>query len=412
MTGRLGIDFGTSNTAVALADGARARLIPLGGGAVSIPTAIFLDYDAREMLFGADAVAALIAGRHGRFMRALKRVLGTSLMREPRQLLNRRTTLLEVVAEFLASIRMQAEAATGQRFRRVLSGRPVRFHAADPDRDLRAEADLAECYRLAGFTEIDFMHEPEAAALTDAGAGEGLGLVVDIGGGTSDFTVFRQRGGRIEVVASHGERIGGTDFDKALSLAHVMPLLGLGTRLRAAFGPDLHVAPVGLFHDLATWEKIAFLYSADTRRAAGEMAKVAEEPAKFARLVEVLEMELGHDIAFAVEAAKIAANTGTGEINLDVVESGLRLGITRDDLAADLAPFARQIGAGATTTLALAGVRPEQIDRVVFVGGSSLLHSVQAAMLRQFPQARMVQAEAFAAVAKGLALAARAQDRG
>jgi hypothetical chaperone protein len=239
-----------------------------------------------------------------------------------------------------------------------------------------------------------------------------LGLVVDIGGGTSDFTVFRQQGGRIEVVASHGERIGGTDFDKALSLAHVMPLLGLGTRLRAAFGPDLHVAPVGLFHDLATWEKIAFLYSADTRRAAGEMAKVAEEPAKFARLVEVLEMELGHDIAFAVEAAKIAANTGTGEINLDVVESGLRLGITRDDLAADLAPFARQIGAGATTTLALAGVLPAQIDRVVFVGGSSLLHSVQAAMQRQFPQARMVQAEAFAAVAKGLALAARAQDRG
>jgi len=136
MTGRLGIDFGTSNTAVALADGARARLIPLGGGAVSIPTAIFLDYDAREMLFGADAVAALIAGRHGRFMRALKRVLGTSLMREPRQLLNRRTTLLEVVAEFLASITDELAV-----HRLPRHGRDVDFHGEAAGRQSRKTAD-------------------------------------------------------------------------------------------------------------------------------------------------------------------------------------------------------------------------------------------------------------------------------
>ena len=156
------------------------------------------------------------------------------------------------------------------------------------------------------------MPEPEAAALASKSrlrAGD-VGLVVDIGGGTSDFTVFRDSAGEnIEILSSHGVRLGGTDFERRLSLDHVMPLLGMGTEIRHAFGDQTHPAPRALFIDLATWQKIPFLYAPEPRRDAADLAKFAVEPALLDRLVTVLDMEVGHDIAFAVEAGKISANT-------------------------------------------------------------------------------------------------------
>ena len=180
----LAIDFGTSNTAAAVLDHGVPRIIPLEGGAETLPTAVFLDYDARRILVGRAAVEALIDGREGRFMRALKSVLGTALMRETRQMLNERMTLIDLVGRFPAEVKARAEAMTGQRFDSALSGRPVHFHD-DPRRDAQALDDLRECYAAAGFSHVEFLAEPEAAALS-SGAGEGLGLVIDIGGGTTD----------------------------------------------------------------------------------------------------------------------------------------------------------------------------------------------------------------------------------
>lgn len=404
----LGIDFGTSNTAAAVAAGGRPFVIPLENGREIVPTAVFLDYAARDMLFGNAAVTALTSGREGRFMRALKRVLGTPVMREPRQLLNRRMTLIEVVAAFLSEIREKTGAVTGLDFTHALSGRPVLFHA-DPARDRAAEADLADCYRAAGFAGVDFLFEPEAAALA-AGPEGGLGLVVDIGGGTSDFTLFREEGG-MRVLASRGLRIGGTDFDRALSLAHAMPELGLGGLLRAMFGDQRTEAPVALFHDLATWEKIAFLYTPETRRAAADMMRVAVDPAPFRRLCAVLRDETGHDIAFAVERAKIAANGGTGgRIDLSVAEPGLTRPLPRAALDAAVAPHAAAIAEHALATVAAGGAAPDEVARVVMVGGSGLMGAVRAGIAAAFPDAGIVQAGAFSAVAEGLGLAAAARD--
>lgn len=409
MTTWLGVDFGTSNTAAAvLADG-QPQIIALESGKETVPTAMFLDFSRREILFGNPAVAALIEGREGRFMRALKRVLGTPLMHEPRQLLNKRMTLLELVAAFLSQLKTMAETETGHSFDAVLSGRPVHFHDNNPARDAAAQEDLAACYKLAGFSRVEFMFEPEAAARA-AGAPDGLGLVVDIGGGTSDFTLFHAAAGKLEVLANHGIRIGGTDFDRTISLAKVMPLLGHGTDLKSEFGSKLHTAPVGLFHDLATWEKIAFLYSPENRRAATSMQRAATQPELFARLTEVLLAELGHEAAFAVEAGKIEANGGAGAINLSVIEPGLKSQLTRDDMNGLLSPYSTRIGKGAEATLAQAGLTPSALRSVVFTGGSSLLGAVHSQMKQLFPQAQIVEAGAFSAVAAGLALAAADMD--
>lgn len=402
----LGVDFGTSNTAAAVFDGDRPRIILLEPGQKTLPTAVFLDYAARRTLHGRGAVQAMIDGRYGRFMRSLKSILGTPLARERRQFLNEKLTLLDIVARFLAEIRQRAEDETGARIDRVVAGRPVHFHSADADRDRQAAADLTECYRMAGFCDIRLMPEPEAAALA-AGPGEGIGLIVDIGGGTSDFTLFRRTGDAIAVIGSHGVRIGGTDFDRALNLAHAMPLLGLGGELKNELGPGRNDVPPALFHELASWEKIAFVYGPEALRDARRMARLAVDPARLSRLVTVLETELGHDIAFAVEAAKIAANRdGQAEVQLDMIEMGLRPLIGPGMLTADLWPMAARIGEAARETLARVGLTPEQVDRVIFVGGSSLVQTIDQLMRATFPKAQFEYSEVFTAVVDGLAIAA------
>lgn len=401
----LGIDFGTSNTAAAVFENNQARIISLEPGKQTLPTAIFLDYARRETLFGSDAVRAMIDGRHGRFMRSLKSILGTPLARERRQFLNEKLTLLEIIARFLSEVRQRAENDTGATITHVVSGRPVHFHSHAPERDHQAQLDLQECYRLAGFSHVQFVLEPEAAALA-AKPSDGISLIVDIGGGTSDFTLFRSNAATLEIVASHGTRIGGTDFDRAISLSQVMPLLGMGGELRNELGSGRNDVPPALYNDLASWEKIAFVYSPETLRDAKRMVKLAVAPDRMKRLLTVLEMELGHDIAFAVEAAKIAANSqGSGSILLDQIEPGLRPILFQTDLLAALWPFVSQIGAAARDTLEIAQLSPEQVDRVIFVGGSSLIGIVDQLMRAVFPQAQFEYSEVFTAVVEGLAVA-------
>jgi hypothetical chaperone protein len=387
-------------------------LIPLEADAQTLPTAVFFDFAAGQMVVGERASAALLAGDEGRYMRGLKSLLGTRLMRESRMLLGERLDFIDIVARFLAELKARAEAATGFQFDRALSGRPVRFHSADARRDTQALLDQTESYRRAGFAEVRFMNEPEAAALANREvlAPGDLALIVDIGGGTSDFTLFRQKGtAEIDILASHGVRIGGTDFDRHLSIGRVMPQLGMGSPIRHAFGDDTHIAPNAIFNDLATWAKIPFLYGPDTRKAAAELEKFAVHPKRLGRLVRVLEDELGHDLAFAVEAGKIMANTpGVADpvVKVGMLKPGATLPLPADWMTARLAPLADEIGAAASDAMATAGVAPEQVDKVIFVGGSSLMQVVENALRMRLPNAEIHRGAALTAIVDGLAIGA------
>ena len=405
----LGIDFGTSNTGAAYLLNGKPHLIELAPGRTSFPTTFFFDYETRITLMGHAANQALLDGDDGRFMRALKRVLGTTLMHQPRQILNKRVTFIDIIARFLHHVKTQAETKAGLTFDRVVSGRPVVFHAMGDPREAQAEADLHACYIAAGFKDVVFVDEPEAAAIASGAlenAGE-VGLIVDIGGGTSDFSVFRSNNTGVEILANHGVRVGGTDFDRAISIDRVMPLLGKGGALRKTMGTGTTPVPRAVFNDLATWEKIPFLYTAQTRRLIDDMLQLAIEPEKLGRLAAVLEHELGHEVAFAVEQGKIAANAGDymSLIALNQIEKGLSAPLTADALGSVLAPYAKTLLVTAQETLDLAGLNAMQINRVVYVGGSSLMNMVTQTMKMRFPDAQHTFTEVFSAVADGLALA-------
>lgn len=407
----LAIDFGTSNSAAAILHDGVVRRIPLENGHDTLPTAVFFPAHGGEMRIGSAAAEALVVGAEGRYMRALKSVLGTALVHEPRLIGGKRRSVADVIAAYLTQLRLRAEAMTGGRITRALSGRPVHFHSANPARDAQAEADLRACYLAAGFEEVAFLPEPEAAALASHGLGApgALGLVVDIGGGTSDFSIFRSLGPgqRPEILANHGIRLGGTDFDHAVSMAHVMPHLGLGGALRREMGAGLLPVPQAIYVDLATWAKIPFLYAPEVRRQVAGMVKLAEDRRAMERLATVLTEELGHEIAFAVERGKIAANgaAGTGRIALGSVEPGLSAAVSAASLDACLGPARAALRTAMAETLAQAQVERSQIAALVLVGGASLMGFVAEEAQALCPKASLRRAEAFTAVVDGLALA-------
>lgn len=404
----LAVDFGTSNSAAAMLFSGAARRIPIEDGADTLPTAVFFPEDGGAMRIGRAAQAALIDAEEGRYMRALKSILGTELFHQSRLIEGKRRTLAEIVTAFLVALKTRAETETGLGFSSVLSGRPVHFHSDDAEKDRRAEEDLRGCYLAAGFDEVTFLPEPEAAAWACREmTGDGLGLIVDIGGGTSDFSVFRASGVGIEILANHGIRLGGTDFDQRISVAHVMPLLGQGGQVTRTFGEGLLPLPSAIYQDLATWPKIPFLYNRDTERLVEDLLVHAVEPDKVGRLKSVIEEHLGHEMAFAVEAGKIAANgdDGRADISLGFVEKGLATPITKGSMNGALGEFRDKLRAAVYQTLMQAQVAPMQIDTIVLVGGSSLMQIVQEDVQAICTSAKVEMSEAFTAVVDGLALA-------
>lgn len=410
MTGPvLAIDFGTSNSAAAVMLEGNLTRIPLEGSAATLPTAVFFPAKGGAMKIGEAASDALIDGEEGRYMRALKSVLGTPLLHEPRLIGGKRRSVAQIITAFLAEVKARAEAQSGLRFTRALSGRPVHFHSNAPERDAQAEADLRACYLEAGFEAVDFMYEPEAAAhaCQSMGDSSALGLIVDIGGGTSDFSVYRAGAGGVEIIASHGVRLGGTDFDHAVSMHHAMPLLGLGGQLKRSFGEGLLPVPNGIYVDLSTWAMIPFLYTRETERLVEDMVRHAVEPEKMRRLASVIEDQSGHDLAFAVERGKIAANAAKPDaaVAMSMIERGLEARITPGSLNAALAVYRQELRQALWQVLMKAGVAPGAIGTVVLVGGSSLLGLVAEEARDVCPGAVLHRSEVFTAVVDGLALA-------
>ena len=407
----LAIDFGTSNSAVAVFDNGVIKRLQMEDGSDTLPTAIFFDFSTGETRIGTPANDLLMSGAEGRYMRSLKRVLGTSLMREKRPLMGKYINFFDIIGGFLSELKIRAERIEGRTFPYALSGRPVRFHD-DPEKDRQAEADLRECYRRAGFHEVEFMFEPEAASLANNVLDKdfSLGLIVDIGGGTSDFSVFRSKAEAdhsVEILVSYGERFGGTDFDKTLNVNHFMPLLGKGAPLRRVFGSGTASAPVSLYNDLATWEKIPFMYTPETLRIAKDLERHALERPPFKRLVDVLEYELAHELSMSAEGAKIAVNNAreTIAVDLGLIEKGMEVAISPADLQQMMENHHDRIIGAVDETLTLATCKPDEITDVIFVGGSSLMGFVVNALTETFPKAEFHTSAVFTAVVDGLAIA-------
>lgn len=409
------IDFGTSNSAVAVPDAAgQMHLVDLEPGQRTMPTAVFYfsegphDADGPPRAFGRAAVAAYVEGHDGRLMRSMKSILGSALIEQTTDVGGGRgAKYSDIVSGYLKRLRRLAGEPE-----RVVLGRPVFFVDGEPERDAAAQAQLAACARAVGFQDVQFQYEPIAAAFDfeQQTAREQIVLVADIGGGTSDFSIVRvgpERMARLarrdDILASHGIHIAGTDFDRHIELAGILQAFGY-----RATGPSGREVPSGLYFDLATWHLINTCYAPLRVAEWRGMKSWFSDVRQHARLMTVLEERLGHELAARAEGAKIAVSGGADTtVDLDHVERGLTLPLTEKTAVDALRSDLDRIIATAHETAALAGLRADQIDALYFTGGSTGLRLLVDGMAAGFPQAARVTGDRFASVATGLGLHAR-----
>jgi hypothetical chaperone protein len=426
------IDFGTSNSAVAIPGASGMQLVALepefGERGRTMPTAVLYlaegpDLQNLPRLHGRAATRAYVEGTEGRLMRSMKSALGSALMDQRTDIGAGRTVAFgDVIASFLLHLRQAAQASAGHEINRVVLGRPVFFVDDDPARDAQAEAALREAARSIGFTEVQFQYEPIAAAFhyeerTDR---EEIVLVADIGGGTSDFSVVRvgpERRSRIDrrddILASHGVHVAGTDFDRQVELARIMPELGYGSHGPARAGRAPLQVPSGLYFDLSTWHLINSVYRPQRIAEVRALRTLYAEPAHHARLMNVLRHRLGHALAGLAEDAKIAVSQGGAtDVDLFEVERGLLVEVSESQVLAAIESELQKIVAAAHETVRLAGLGKREIDALYFTGGSTGFRMMAERLAQAFPDARPVHGDRLASVATGLALHARRRFAG
>jgi hypothetical chaperone protein len=418
------IDFGTSNSAVALpVPGGQVRLLALEAGFATMPTAVFYRADGpawaepvRE--YGRAAVAAYVDGLDGRLMRSMKSVLGSPLAQQTTDVGGGRgVRYTDIVAGYLRHLLGLAQQDAGQAIERAVLGRPVFFVDGDPARDAQAQAALLAAAQAAGLREVHFQFEPIAAALDHERSldREELVLVADIGGGTSDFSLVRvgparrmRADRRDDILANHGVHVAGTDFDRHVELAAIMPLLGYRALGPSRGGERAREVPSAIYFDLCTWHLINTAYAPARLAELRQMRGYYAQPRHHARLMTVLEERLGHALAAAAEQAKIdAALHGHAQIDLSALEPGLASALSEGEAAQVIEADCARIEQAAREAARLAGVAPQQVDALYFTGGSTGLAPLVERIAGCFPQARRAQGDRFASVARGLGEHAR-----
>ena len=424
--GFVAIDFGTSNSAVALPrpEGG-VRLVALESGQPTMPTAVFYRADTppqqldAERLYGRAAIAAYVEGVDGRLMRSMKSILGSNLLDQGTDIGGGRAVRYrDVVVGYLRHLKARAEAEAGHAVSRAVLGRPVFFVDDEPARDAQAQAALEAAARQAGFKELQFQYEPIAAALDyeNTVQQERLVLVADIGGGTSDFSLVRvgpKRRGRAErrddILANHGVHLAGTDFDRHVELACILPLLGYRTLRPAKKGEAPREVPSAVYFDLATWHLINTVYAPARLAELRSMKSWYAEARHHARLMATVEERLGHALAAAAERAKIdVALHGHADIDLSALEAHLRSALQETEAAAAIETDLERIVHAALETARQGGIAPAQVQALYFTGGSTGLTPLVDRIAACFPAAERVRGDRFASVATGLGLHARA----
>lgn len=412
------MDFGTSNSTFAVARGnTPARLLPLEEGRPTIPSAIFFSFETDSVYFGRQAVNEYVAGGDGRLMRSIKSVLGTALFADTTRVKRDSLAFSDILGFFIAELKRRAEAALGEAVDDIVCGRPVRFVDDDDAADALAQRQLEAAVRAQGYRQVEFQFEPIAAALDyeQRVTGEELALVADIGGGTSDFTVIRvspQRARatdrRSDILATGGVHVGGTDFDRLLSLRKVMPLLGYGTETADGKRP----LPSAPYYDLATWHRINRLYNARTVAELRSTVREARFPELAAMMLAIVEDRAGHRLAGRVEEAKIALSEADfNEFRFFTRDVPLTTTISLAELGRAIEGATSAIATTIEATVRSAGVTGADINTLILTGGSTKVPAVARVLRELFPRARAVETDAFGSVGLGLALDAARRFR-
>ena len=404
-----GIDFGTSNSSIALATEESVRLVPTENDHNTIPSAMFFLRKDNAAFFGREAINLFLKKTPGRLMRSLKRVLGTSIMNQGTMVNGEIMKFDQIIANYLNVLKEKAEAEAGKVIEAVTMGRPVHFIDNNTEADRKAEAELAIIAKKIGFKHVSFQFEPIAAAFAHEQkiSNEKLAMVVDLGGGTSDFSVIKlsnkycKKADRSDdILANTGIRIGGNEFDKDLSLAAIMPLIGY----RSTYGEKKLEVPLYHYHDLSEWSKVNSLYTIRIISQVKQLLFESHEKEKYRRLLKILHDESGHSLLATTEEAKIAlTDSKSYKASFDFLETGLTSEINQDIFNNAIEGRIEKIRETSIDCLKKATIKKEEIQLVILTGGTTEVPKVQSEFKKLFPNAEISGENKLSSVGLGLA---------
>jgi hypothetical chaperone protein len=422
----IGLDFGTTNSAVAVAmpDGPTVLASFEGDGErpTTFRSVLYFDPEARtpdrkpRAVAGPQAISSyLSAETRGRLMQSMKSHLASRLFRDT-YVFGEKYTLEDLIAMILGELRAAAAAQFGDLGSSVVVGRPVHFSgAASAEDDALALGRLRVALEQAGFEEIVFELEPVAAAYEFESQldHDELILIADFGGGTSDFSLMqvgpsvRRRGHRAQdILGTDGVAIAGDTFDSKIVRQVVAPRLGQGSQYRSTFNKVLPM-PAWLYTNLERWHYLSFLKSKRTMQMLAELRLQAFEPENIAALIHVIEHDLGYHLYRAVEQTKIElSDRALSTLRFRDTAFAIEQPVRRDEFEGWIGDEITAIATCLDRLLEHTGVVANDVGSVFMTGGSSFVPAVRRLFEARFGVSRIRRGGELTSVAKGLALRA------
>jgi hypothetical chaperone protein len=422
-----GIDFGTTNSSVALVT---------GNSTVELTSFTFAESEtlsSRSVLYfeqvkapggikrthGLSGPAAieryLESDEKGRLIQSLKSHL-TSRALTGTEVFGRRHRLEELISRILSDLRKHAEKQFGSPIRSIVVGKPVRFVGSESDEDDDfAVARLREAFQIAGFEHVDFELEPVAAAYSYESTldHDELILIGDFGGGTSDFSLLRvgpetrKHGhGKRDMLGYSGIGLAGDAFDARIVRKLVSPALGSNSEARS-LNKILPAVPAWIYANLERWHYLSFLRTNNVREILKSARIRALEPEKIEALIAIVDQDLGYQLHQAVQRLKFALSQHeSAEFRFHDGGLELRIPVTRREFESWIADDLKSIEEAVDSLLRNSKIHPRDVDRVFLTGGSSFVPAVRQIFTRRFGNDRIRGGHEFTSVAHGLALRA------
>lgn len=423
-----GIDFGTTNSSVALITGDSgvelASFSFAGTETLSSRSVLYFEQiksaagmKRTQTWSGPAAIERYLdADEKGRLVQSLKSHL-TSRTLTGTEVFGRRHRLEELISRMLSDLRKHAEKQFEKPMHRAVVGRPVRFVGAETDEDDDfAVARLKEAFQIAGFEEVSFELEPVAAAYSYESMldHDELILIGDFGGGTSDFSLLKvgptarsRENGQRDVLGYSGVGLAGDAFDARIVRKLISPALGLNSEARS-LNKILPAVPAWIYANLERWHHFSFLRTNNVREILKSARIRALEPEKIGALIAVIEQDLGYQLHQAVQRVKFALSQHeSAEFRFHDGGLDLRIPVSRREFDKWIADDLRAIEEAVDSLLRRAGIHPQDIDRVFLTGGSSFVPAVRRIFTHRFGKERIRGGHEFTSVAHGLALRAK-----
>lgn len=424
-----GIDFGTTNSSVALVTAASkvelASFTFVGTETLSSRSVLYFEQvkapGGMKRTHGLSGPAAieryLDSDEKGRLIQSLKSHLASRMLTGT-EVFGRRHRLEELISRILGDLRKHAEKQFERPIRNAVVGRPVRFVGSETDDDDDfAVARLREAFQTAGFEDVDFELEPVAAAFAYESTldHDELILIGDFGGGTSDFSLLRvgpetrkRSQGKRDLLGYSGVGLAGDAFDARIVRKLVSPALGSNSEARS-LNKILPAVPAWIYSNLERWHYLSFLRTNNVREILKSARLRALEPEKIEALIAIVDQDLGYQLHQAVQRVKFALSQHEST-EFRFLDGGLdlRIPVTRREFETWIADDLRAIEEAVDALLRKANIHPREVDRVFLTGGSSFVPAVRKIFSGRFGKDRIRGGHEFTSVAYGLAL--RAQE--